>query len=52
MPSAAGGQLGRGAISSSREKSDSACWRLPFPVSVTLVVLYFFYYILTDMCLR
>ncbi|CAE7309609.1 unnamed protein product, partial [Symbiodinium necroappetens] len=36
MPSAAGGQLGRGAISSSREKSDSACWRLPFPVLLPL----------------
>ncbi|CAE7283492.1 GUN4 [Symbiodinium microadriaticum] len=30
------GQLGRGAISSSREKSDSACWRLPFPVLLPL----------------
>ena len=35
---AAGGNLGRGAISSSRENSDSECWRLPFPASLTLVI--------------
>ncbi|CAE7640094.1 unnamed protein product [Symbiodinium sp. CCMP2592] len=30
------GNLGRGAICSSREKSDSECWRLPFPVLLPL----------------